>query len=129
MGSRFLLSDWKWPGNGCTLFMNIAYEALVAFYQLVWPQRDKVACLQPPLESSFMTVPLWSRFLLCFFSFQTSAPVVMVLRIFRVILYFNVYSWKVLMSCLGVSTLLPVEPFIPAASRLVVPVSQFRVNE
>lgn len=43
MGSRFLLSDCKWPGNGCTFFVNIAYEALVAFYQLVWLQRDKVA--------------------------------------------------------------------------------------
>lgn len=60
MGSRFLPSDCKWPGNGCTFFVNIAYEALVAFYQLVWPQRDKVACLQPPLESRFMTVPLCS---------------------------------------------------------------------
>lgn len=72
--------------------------------------------------------PVVPCFLLCFFSFQTSSPVVMVLMIFRVILYFNVYSWKLLMSCLGVSTLLPVEPFIPAASRIV-PVSQFRVNE
>lgn len=60
MGSSFLLSDCKWPGNGCTFFVNIAYEALVAFYQLVWLQRDKVASLQPPLESSFVTVPLCS---------------------------------------------------------------------
>lgn len=31
MGSRFLLSDCKWLGNGCTFFVNIAYETLVLF--------------------------------------------------------------------------------------------------